>query len=285
MRGKTMDRNYRLVPAIVPAILMLAFAGAAHGEVRLSTGVEYTSGSYGGTEDIEDLYVPVTLSMSGNRISASVTVPYLSVRAPLGTTLGPYGEPLPGSGEITTESGLGDVTASLTLFDAFYSPDLAFAIDLTGAVKFGTADVDKGLGTGEQDFTIRADLYKFFEQFTLLTSLGYKLRGDPAGIDLDDEPFAWGHPVEGAPGLARIPLTEAVLDGATVSFQAVVVAHPPARASSWMSPRGIRRRLSRLEEQTRQAGGVGSQGRAHAKLCFPARHPCQDEVGDVGLAK
>lgn len=186
MRGKTMNRNNRFVPAIVPAILMLAFAGAAHGEVRLSTGVEYTSGSYGGTEDIEDLYVPVTLSMSGSRISASVTVPYLSVRAPLGTTLGPDGEPLPGSGEITTESGLGDVSASLTLFDAFYSPDLAFAIDLTGAVKFGTADVDKGLGTGEPDFSVYLDSYKWFDRFTLIASLGYRWRGEPEGVEFDD---------------------------------------------------------------------------------------------------
>ena len=53
--------------------------GAAQGEVRLSTGIEYTTGTYGNTEDIEDLYVPVTLSMTSGRIGASVTVPYISV--------------------------------------------------------------------------------------------------------------------------------------------------------------------------------------------------------------
>ena len=93
---------------------------------------------------------------------------------------------VPGSGDVVTESGLGDVIAGITIYDVAYSEELGLALDLAGKIKFGTADETKGLGTGEQDFTIRADLYKFFEQFTLLTSAGYKLRGDPAGIDLDN---------------------------------------------------------------------------------------------------
>lgn len=169
-----------------PAIVLLALAGMADAEVRLSTGVEYTSGRYGGTEDIEELYVPLTLRMDSGRFGASLTVPYLSVRAPSDTILGPDGEPLPGSGEMTTETGLGDVTASLTLFDAFYSPDLAFAVDLTGAINFGTADVDKGLGTGEPDVSVYLDGYKWFDRFTLISSIGYRWRGEPEGVKFDN---------------------------------------------------------------------------------------------------
>lgn len=169
-----------------PALVLLALAGMADAEVRLSTGVEYTSGSYGGTDDIEELYVPLTLRVDNSRFGASITVPYLSVRAPSVTILGPDGQPLPGSGEITTESGLGDVIASLTLFDAFYSPDLAFALDLTGAINFGTADVDQGLGTGEPDFSMYLDSYKWFDRFTLISSIGYRWRGEPDGVEFDD---------------------------------------------------------------------------------------------------
>lgn len=167
-------------------IALLICATAADADVSLSTGLEYSSGSYGGTEDIEDLYVPVTLRMSNARFGASLTVPYLSVRAPADTIIGPDGQPLPGSGEITTESGLGDITASVTLFDAFYSPGLGFALDVTGAVKFGTADVDKGLGTGENDVSLYLDGYKWFDRFTLIGSVGYRWRGEPADFDFDD---------------------------------------------------------------------------------------------------
>jgi hypothetical protein len=170
----------------MPALALLICTSVANADVSLSTGLEYSSGSYGGTEDIEDLYVPVTLRMNNSRFGASLTVPYLRVRAPADTIIGPDGQPLPGSGEITTESGLGDITASVTLFDAFYSPDLDFALDVTGAVKFGTADVDAGLGTGESDISLYLDGYKWFDRFTLIGSVGYRWRGEPADVDFDD---------------------------------------------------------------------------------------------------
>lgn len=168
------------------AIVLLACSFAAHADVRLSTGIEYSSGKYGGDETIEDLYVPFTLNITGARLGASITVPYLNVRAPSGTINGPDGQPLPGSGEITTEGGLGDVTASVTLFDAYFNPDLALALDITGAIKFGTADLDKGLGTGENDVSVYLDTYKWFDDFTLLGSLGYRWRGEPEGVEFDD---------------------------------------------------------------------------------------------------
>jgi len=150
-----------------------------------SAGLEYSSGTYGGDADIEDLYLPVSFSLDLPRISFDVTVPYLSVRGPAGTIVtDPGGEPVPGSGPTVTESGLGDVIAGITVYDLVYSETLGLALDLTGKIKIGTADADKGLGTGEQDFTVRADLYKYLDQFTLLGSLGYKFRGDPDYVDL-----------------------------------------------------------------------------------------------------
>jgi hypothetical protein len=92
--------------------------------------------------------------------------------------------PVPGSGQTIKESGLGDVVAGVTIYDVFLSRSVA--LDLVGRVKLGTADRDKGLGTGEQDFLLRADLYKFFDLFTLIGSGGYKLRGDPSDIDLEN---------------------------------------------------------------------------------------------------
>lgn len=152
-----------------------------------ATGLEYSSGTYGGTDDIEDLYIPLKGRVDFGRFSVDLTVPYLSVRAPEGTTVtDPGGEPIPGTGETITESGLGDIIAGVTLYDVFYSSALGIAVDLAGKIKLGTADEDKGLGTGEDDYTVRTDFYKFFEQFTLLGSAGYRFRGDPAGVDLEN---------------------------------------------------------------------------------------------------
>jgi hypothetical protein len=160
-------------------------------KVTLSTGIDITRGTYGGDEDIEDLYVPVSAAVDYGRVSMRLTVPYLSVTAPAGTAItGPGGEPLPGTGDIETNSGLGDISGSVTVYDVIRNRERGIALDLTGSVKFGTADEDKGLGTGETDFTVQADLLKFFDELTLLGSIGYRLRGDPADIDLEDSLLA-----------------------------------------------------------------------------------------------
>jgi hypothetical protein len=104
-----------------------------------SVGTEYTSGRYGGDVDIEDLYVPLTATVDYGRTQFRLTTPYLSVTAPEGTVIyGPGGEPIPGTGDITTESGLGDIIGSFTVYDVINSRRLRVAMDLTGKVKFGT---------------------------------------------------------------------------------------------------------------------------------------------------
>jgi len=155
-------------------------------KLSLSMGAEFTSGTYGGDVDIEDTYVPLTAVLDYGNVAFRLSMPYLSVSAPEGTIFDPGGEPLPGSGDMITESGLGDVIGSVTFFDVISSERLGFAMDLTGKVKFGTADENKGLGTGENDYTVQADLYKFVDRFTWMGSIGYKYRGDPAAVDFDN---------------------------------------------------------------------------------------------------
>lgn len=186
-----MKQSMRSVTQFIGLVLLFSGTGVVADDssatISWSTGLEYSSGSYGGDSDIEDIYLPIGFSLDLPRVSLNLTVPYLSVRGPDGTTVtGPGGEPVPGSGGTVTESGLGDVIAGITLYDVVVSESLGVAVDLTGTVKFGTADESKGLGTGEQDFTVRSDLYKFFDQFTLLASVGYKFRGDPEMLDLED---------------------------------------------------------------------------------------------------
>jgi hypothetical protein len=156
-------------------------------EFTLSAGMDFTSGRYGGDVDIDDFYLPLTATANRARISYRLTVPYLSVRGPEGTLIyDPGAEPQPGSGDIVTESGLGDIIGSVTVYDVFSNPRLGLAIDLTGKIKFGTADEEKGLGTGQNDYSVQADFYKFAEKLTILGSVGYKFRGDPTDVELND---------------------------------------------------------------------------------------------------
>ncbi len=171
-------------------VLLAGMATAGQGDdprLSIAAGAEYTTGTYGGDADIEDFYVPLKVTVDFRRLSFRLTMPYLSVTAPEGTVItGPGGEPIPGTGDIVTNSGIGDVIGSVTVYDVIRNRRLGFAMDLTGKVKFGTADVDKGLGTGENDFTVQADFLKFTDSITWLGSVGYKFRGQPPGATLDD---------------------------------------------------------------------------------------------------
>jgi len=183
-------KSIRYTGLLACAVMLASVTALAQDQnttFTFSDGTEYTSGRYGGDVDIEDLYIPLTATVDYGRTQFRLTTPYLSLTAPEGTVIyGPGGEPIPGTGDITTESGLGDIIGSFTVYDVINSRRLRIAMDLTGKVKFGTADADKGLGTGEHDYTLQADFYKFFDQLTLMGTVGYKFRGDPVDVDLED---------------------------------------------------------------------------------------------------
>ena len=186
-------RTTGFVTAVGIALALTSVDSAADNDdpvFRFSTGVDYTSGDYGGTVDIEEVYVPIAGSVDYGRFGFRLTVPYLSVTAPAGTIItGPGGQPVPGTGASTTESGLGDIVGSVTMYDVISNRELGIALDITGKIKFATADENRGLGTGESDYSMQADVYKYFDDFTLLGTAGYKVRGDPAGVDLENTFF------------------------------------------------------------------------------------------------
>jgi len=166
-------------------------AQAADSGFSVGLGAEYTTGKYGGDTAIDEVYVPINFAYEAERISVRLTMPYLNVQAPEGTVVeGPDGEQIIGVGPVKTESGIGDVIAALTVYDVLALADGEFVMDLTGEIKFGTADEDKGLGTGQNDYSVQADAFRFFGRFTAIGSVGYMVRGDPDDIDLEDVFFA-----------------------------------------------------------------------------------------------
>jgi hypothetical protein len=186
-----MKADRRITATVAIATFALASATAmaedAGADLRFSAGVEYSTGKYGGTDDIEELYVPLTFRAGFDRIGLRLTVPWLSVTAPEDTIItDPGADPLPGSGATVTESGLGDVVAALTFYDLYVSDNANFVVDATGKIKFGTADETLGLGTGENDYTLQLDAYRFFDKLSLQGTAGYRLRGDAPGVVLND---------------------------------------------------------------------------------------------------
>lgn len=156
----------------------------------LSSGIEYTNGDYGGSADLTDVYVPFTARYSNESIGLRLTVPYLEVEsATIITTTDSEGETTVEPGPNITENGIGDIVGGITFYDLLYSRKYAVSVDLTAKVKFATADEDKGLGTGEQDYSIQADVYQYFDSIYLTGSAGYKVRGDTSDTNLNNSWF------------------------------------------------------------------------------------------------
>jgi hypothetical protein len=157
-------------------------------KVKLSTGFDYSTGDYGRADDTEIWYWPLITKMTYKNWTAKLTVPYLRIKGP-GAVLGGEGgvvidddDPTPDI--VTTESGLGDIIGALT-----YTLDLEdydLYLDFTGKIKFPTADEDKGLGTGETDYTIQVDATKMFGSAYIFGGVGRRFVGDNAQLPLDD---------------------------------------------------------------------------------------------------
>ncbi|MBI3527053.1 MAG: transporter [Betaproteobacteria bacterium] len=168
-----------------------AGAWAADGQLSLSTGFDYSSGDYGGSTSTDILSIPVIGKYETGPWTYKLTVPFIEVTGP--------GNVVPGVGRenavkgkkgaavsgTSTESGLGDITGAVT-YNLFAGSASAPAIDLTGKIKLGTADRDKGLGTGENDYSVQVDAYQIFGRVTGFATLGYSILGSSSAIPLDN---------------------------------------------------------------------------------------------------
>jgi len=181
---------------------MLAAAGlmgpgqpalAESDKFKLTTGAEYTTGDYGGSKSVDEWYVPFTGRYSQGPYVFRLTIPYVYVSAPKGTVVSSGGDReviVSGGGPRTEEDGLGDIIAGLT-YENIFNTDFAteWVLDVTGKIKFGTADEDKGLGTGKNDYTIQVDTFRYFDQLMPFATLGYTIRDEPSFIDTNDTWF------------------------------------------------------------------------------------------------
>jgi hypothetical protein len=170
------------------ALGMTAVASAYGGDFSAGVGANYSSGKYGTATDTRIWSTALAARYETDDWTLRLSVPYLRVTGPENV--------IPGVGRVrasaprrapgmTTESGLGDIAASAT-YNAYYDAAAKRGLDLTGRVKFATADKDKGLGTGSTDESVQLDVYQTIGRLTLFADIGYTFFGHSHLVQLED---------------------------------------------------------------------------------------------------
>lgn len=183
--------------------LLLIGAPAAHaaqtdaaGVFSVTGGANYSSGKYGTSTTTDIWSVPLTAAYETDRWTFKLVVPYIDISGASDVIPGvgkvkngnPKGRGHGGSVPTTTAttgsaSGLGDITASAG-YELFSSADRSFGLDLTGKIKFGTADAGQGLGTGKNDYGLSLDTYKVSGDWTMFGGVGWMKYGSSQYIQL-----------------------------------------------------------------------------------------------------
>lgn len=180
MKGK----KWGVVIALLPCLVM------AEGGLTVSSGLDYSTGKYGSAQKTDTVYVPLIGKYETGLWTFRVTLPWVSITGP-GGVVGSGSDRVTVDGIVrtrrTTESGLGDIVtgASYTAFE-----QAGWVIDLGAKIKWGTGSASRGLGTGKEDLTVQADVYRSFGPSSIFTTLGYKRMGDPDGLEFRNPVFA-----------------------------------------------------------------------------------------------
>ena len=166
----------------VAALPAAPAAWADDDKFSLATGFDYSTGKYGTASTTDILSIPVIGRYATGPWVFKLTVPFVQIS---GT-----GEVVPGMGHIKArgatkkvQSGLGDIVAAAS-YDLYQNSASTRGVDLTGKIKFATADA--GLGSGANDYAAQMDAYQSLDKFTAMGSLGIKVLGSPAGTTLDN---------------------------------------------------------------------------------------------------
>lgn len=192
---------------VLSGLLLIGVPGAhATDRFSIGTGANDSSGTYGTSTSTEIWSVPFTAEYKTDRWTFKLTVPYIGLHGSgnvipgtgpvnngnplgrgLGNSVGGGSTPAPGSTSTTSAtrsvSGMGDVVASAG-YTLVTSADRSFGLDLTGKVKFGTADANKGLGTGQNDYGLALDTYKVLGRWTPFGGVGWMNYGSSSYIKL-----------------------------------------------------------------------------------------------------
>jgi hypothetical protein len=193
---------FMLRNALSGALLLAAGLGICQplhaAEWKYTLGTDISSGDYGDTAETDITTIPFTASYSPSaKWTFKASLPWTQIEGPGGVVPGGDGGFVVGPGrgrgngqgggedtEITKESGIGD----LWLTGTYSLEPVAerWFVDLAAKYKVPTADEDKGLGTGEPDYTLQAEVFTAVGDFTPFATLARKFKGDLPESEIED---------------------------------------------------------------------------------------------------
>ncbi|OGQ88971.1 MAG: hypothetical protein A2512_09725 [Deltaproteobacteria bacterium RIFOXYD12_FULL_56_24] len=204
-------------------------AETKEGLLGLSVSYTHSSGTYGLENDTRIDLIPLTVDYARGPWFASLSIPSVRLSgfgnvtmgadgpiqinsaavgamvggAGAGTSAPPSGGNGPGSNsspgsnmgtattcqqQRSTVSGLGDLSAEAG-YGFFTFGDSGVLVEISGRIKFPTADEDKGLGTGKADYSAQAAVSLPAGRFQPFVQLGYTITGDTSLMTLNDVPY------------------------------------------------------------------------------------------------
>jgi hypothetical protein len=176
-------KNIKLVCRTALALTVVSFSQIAFADgFTVRTGYDYSTGKYGTNTSTDITSIPFSINYEKEDWSVKATLPYLRITG-ANNVLPGVGAVGPVANAARTVSGLGDITLAATRA-LFMDAKAQMGFDVTGKIKFGTADFDKGLGTGENDYWVLADLYKRIGSITYFGGVGYGVLGDSPQLQL-----------------------------------------------------------------------------------------------------
>jgi hypothetical protein len=159
--------------------------------VTLSTGIDYSSGSYGDLKSTDILVGLTSITFAKDDFQFSASVPYLNITGPAYVVVGAGGVPVlvnPKKGDdATVRSGWGD----LNLSGSYTLPaeDLDdFDVAVTVRTKVPIANTSTGLSTGATDFAFSVDVSREFDAWGPFVNFGYRVPGQPSFYSFNDAP-------------------------------------------------------------------------------------------------
>lgn len=174
----------------------------------------YLTGDYGLDRRTDIYYGSMMIKRYLSKGDITLTVPYLDIPSNGVTFIGGTAE---ANASASGGSGLGDIILKGRYYAVDQDGPLPF-IDLVGSIKFPTADEDKGLGTGEFDFTALSEFtWRLGDSpWIALAELGYTFVGKMPGEDMKNR---WLYSVGLAYELDPKITLSGYLDGRTAIFE------------------------------------------------------------------
>ncbi len=187
-----------LRPSTYFVLLIATFAATAshaappaesNWSVNAQLSYDRNEGKYGTNFKSHDTSTTLTVGIDADDYAFDLVLPYVAQTGP-GRRIALAGRRFVVLVEPDrTAQGIGDITFGVTRY-LLGEESHGFDLDLGATVKFGTASVSKGLGTGKNDIALQASLGRSAGPLGFTLTGGYTFVGKPEGQELRNSAFA-----------------------------------------------------------------------------------------------